>query len=188
MLMSNKFAREGPMVLYRGLVKDQLNASRKNSMIRQQEFSYKRERMRALEILSLLPGSCSNSKQGRECDGNGRSNHERRGQKKRTKRKGGSETGNSSSAIGPSPYQSKSKTRKTRKNKTNQLQRTRIQQMQEQSRNNERKASRRLLPRDADEYIWHPVVVENRHKKKEVVQDIMKFYSSQYHRTGQIIK
>ena len=203
MTKKHHLPREGSMMLYRGLVKDQLNASRDNTMIRKQTFSCERERMRVLEILSLLP----NSKQmdpDHSNHGGGSSKDQQQRQKKQKKvanHKHPCEnnagytsstsscsstsipasvrsSGSSGSSLGPSPYKTtKSKSRRAKLRKAG----SDKSKIYTKSKNEK---SVRLSPRDS-EYLWHPVTVEKKHGgEKKVVQDVIKYYSSQYHHTG----
>ncbi len=195
--------REGSIMLYRGLVKDQLNDSRDNTMIRKQTFSCERERMRVLEILSLLPNSKQTDPDHSNHGGGSSKDQQQRQQKKKKipnlkhpcKNNAGYNSSanacsstsipgsvhssvSSGSSLGPSPYKStKTKSRRAK------LRKAGSDKSKIYSKSKKEK-SVRLLPRD-DDYLWHPVTVEKKHGgEKKVVQDVMKYYSSQYHHTG----
>ncbi len=199
----NKFPREDAMMLYRGLVKDQLNDARSGTMVRKQSFSCERERMRVLEILSLLP------------DGSG-PNHVEKGPKKKNKPKpqavskkkhvqasqnnapnhastvssDATSLAPASSKISQSPYSCQTKKSRRGENKLPvcEMKHRAKKTNKNSNKNNEDNSSKsKRISRRDDEYLWHPIEVENkRNQKKELIQgqDVMKYYRSQYHHTG----
>jgi len=160
----NQYPREDGMLLYRGLVKDEINSSR--YQVRKQTHSSEREYMRVLEILKLLPDTRAN----------GMNKQIVKKTSKPPRRKVSIKTSSVvNSLLSPSPYNCNPKSRTTRPSRS-------IISQSINEKSNERKSSKRLLPRD-DEYTWHPVTVQTGHKK-EVIQDVMKHYWSQSHRHG----
>lgn len=177
MLPKRQFPREGGMLLYRGLVKDQVNSSRSNTMVRKHISSCERERMRVLEILSLLP----DPKQGR----GKQLNHEKKKNRKKSSSSRSIVSKSTSASITVTSRQlSRSPYKVTKPNSLKKCQKTRkshnLATIQKHS-SKESIKSKRLLPRD-NEYIWHPIVIEDPNKKVKIVSDVMKHYQSQYHK------
>lgn len=152
--------KEGGMLLYRGLLKDQRNSSL--YQVRKHVHSSERERMRVLQILKLLDApKCQPAS----------------GMKKKippveSKKQ---KANNTCSIVLSSPYHNCVKKSRKRLQKPSQDRKSRM--LIERTH----KTSKRLIVKDSD-YIWHPMTIAStsNKKKEEVVLDVMKYYRNQY--------
>jgi len=165
------FPRESGLLLYRGLVKDEIK-SQHCRFRKQAPHSSDRERKRVLEILSLLPESQQVNKKCAQ------------GLPARQKRISNAATvfapkSSSTRNVSRSPYGSHSPKKGAKKNH-------RTPSLRNTTTEKRRKHETRMLMRSED-YMWHPIrkqrkgSKENTASNKIVIEDVMKHYQAQYH-------
>ena len=162
------FPREGTLLLYKGLVKE----GDRDENQKKHTNNYNRERMRILELLSLLPHSNKKEKK------NESSQHLGVYARKRKKLKGYISHGNCQIKASNNSLESKmvaatravysSSTKIIKNKKKTDKFRSHGQQL-------------KTCRRDKD-YIWHPVKAMRNDKEAIIIRDVMKHYQSQYHR------
>ena len=170
--------KEGGMLLYRGLLKEEKNCSLRK--VRNQSSASERERMRVLEVLKLLDAP--------RCQSPGAMI------KKRPAEKKGNALTTTANNGANSPYHHHQCVTKSKKilhpssSQSHAMRKSRV------LRDRKNKNSIRLVVKESD-YAWHPMTVSNKTKdgetKNEVIADVMKHYRSKYHecnKAGRISK
>jgi hypothetical protein len=171
--------KEGGMLLYRGLLKEEKNCSLRK--VRNQSSKSDRERMRVLQVLKLLDAP--------RCQSPGAVIKKRPLKRPLDKIKGNALTttanNGANSTVQSSPYhhhQCVTKSKKILHPSSSQSHARRKSRLLRDRKN--KKNSIRLVVKESD-YAWHPMTVSNKTKdgeiKNEVIADVMKHYRSKYH-------
>mmetsp|Transcript_11163 Transcript_11163/g.20902 ORF Transcript_11163/g.20902 Transcript_11163/m.20902 type:complete len:205 (+) Transcript_11163:151-765(+) len=181
--------RESALQLYKQLVKEDERTNSKYQ-IREYKRSSEREVMRVLEILSLLP--IASMEDESENDTNTTStiptslqNKEKKNQTTAPPQVSMTQVEQQKKIVlASSPYKTKRSPKKkdfSKCSSSSSFSTTTIKTstaLREGTRKDKRL-------RKNDEYIWHPITIktgEGEKKKEKIVQDVMKYYSNQFHR------
>lgn len=165
------FPREGSLLLYKGLVKEGDRYENQKHNIN----NYNRERMRILELLSLLPNS--NKKYQNKHKENPR--HLGVFARKRRISKGYKSQDCRQIKASFTNRESKKVAAKTRAVYSYSTKKVK-------SKNKLRSHGQPVISCRRDkEYVWHPVKAIQNDKEPIIIRDVMKHYQSQYHKRKQ---